>query len=223
LAKAGYEVLCAARRSDRIDQLAEEIGGRAITVDITNDADVAKLAQAAGGKVDILVNNAGGAFGLGPVATADLGDWEKMYQVNVIGTAKVTQALLPAITAAEGAIVFVTSTAADWGYEGGAGYCGAKAAERSIVESLRLESYDQPIRITEICPGMVRTPEFSLTRLGDAAKAEAVYAGVPNPLVAEDVAAAITFMATAPKHVNIDRLTIRPIAQAAQYKVYRQR
>jgi NADP-dependent 3-hydroxy acid dehydrogenase YdfG len=223
LARSGYEVLCVARRAERVESLAKEIDGRAFRADITDAGDVARLAEVAG-EVEILVNNAGGAFGLEPVANADLALWEKMYRVNVIGTARVTQALLPALVANAGVIVFVTSTAADSGYEGGAGYCGAKAAERSIVESLRLELFDKPVRVTEICPGMVHTPEFSLVRLGgDQSKADAVYAGVPDPLSADDVAAAIAFMATAPKHVNIDRLTIRPRAQAAQHKVYRER
>ncbi|MDR1711772.1 MAG: SDR family NAD(P)-dependent oxidoreductase [Propionibacteriaceae bacterium] len=221
LAAAGYHVICAARRADRLAQLADQIGGEAVPVDITDPSDVAKLAEFVGPRLDILVNNAGGAYGMEPVATADLGLWERMFQVNVIGTARVTQALLPALLAAEGVMVFVTSVAADHGYEGGAGYCGAKAAERSMVESLRLELYDQPVRIAEVVPGLVHTEEFSLVRLGDQAKADAVYEGVPDPLTAADVAEAIAFMATTEKHVNIDRLTIRPRAQAANYKVFR--
>lgn len=222
LAEAGYRVLCAARRLDRITALADEIGGTAVACDVTSDADVAELAQAVGGSLDVLVNNAGGAFGLEPVANADVSAWEQMYSVNVVGTTRVTKALLPALVAAEGIIVFVTSTAADLPYEGGAGYCGAKAAERMVAGALRLELFDQPVRITEICPGMVRTDEFSLTRFGgDQSRADAVYAGVPEPLVAEDVAEAITWMATRPTHVNIDRVTIRPRAQAAQHKVHR--
>jgi len=222
LAEAGYRVLCAARRLDRITALADEIGGTAVACDVTSDADVAELAQAVGGRLDVLVNNAGGAFGLEPVANADVSAWEQMYAVNVVGTTRVTKALLPALVAAEGIIVFVTSTAADLPYEGGAGYCGAKAAERMVAGALRLELFDQPVRITEICPGMVRTDEFSLTRFGgDQSRADAVYAGVPEPLVAEDVAEAITWMATRPTHVNIDRVTIRPRAQAAQHKVHR--
>lgn len=222
LAEAGYRVLCAARRLDRITALADEIGGTAVACDVTSDADVAELAQAVGGRLDVLVNNAGGAFGLEPVANADVSAWEQMYAVNVVGTTRVTKALLPVLVAAEGIIVFVTSTAADLPYEGGAGYCGAKAAERMVAGALRLELFDQPVRITEICPGMVRTDEFSLTRFGgDQSRADAVYAGVPEPLVAEDVAEAITWMATRPTHVNIDRVTIRPRAQAAQHKVHR--
>lgn len=222
LAAEGFEVICAARRVDRIAALAAEIGGRSIACDVTSEADVTALAAAVGDRLDVLVNNAGGAFGQEPVAKADIDAWQKMYAVNVIGTERVTRALLPALVEAHGAIVFVTSVAADGPYEGGAGYCGAKAAERMIAGTLRLEFFDQPVRITEISPGMVHTPEFSLTRYdGDQAKADAVYAGVPNPLTADDVAEAITWMATRPAHVNIDRLTIRPVAQPAQHKVFR--
>ena len=222
LAAAGFEVICVARRTERIEALATEIGGRALTCDITSDADVAALAEAVGGRLDVLVNNAGGAFGLSPVASADIAEWDRMYQLNVLGTERVTRALLPAIVEAHGAVVFVTSTAAESAYEGGAGYCGVKAAERMLAGALRLEFYDKPVRITEISPGMVHTEEFSLVRLGgDQAKADAVYAGVPDPLVADDVAEAIVWMATRPAHVNIDRLVIRPVAQAANHKTYR--
>lgn len=222
LAHAGFEVICVARRTERIEALAAEIGGRALTCDITSDADVAALAEAVGGRLDVLVNNAGGAFGLSPVANADIAEWDRMYQLNVLGTERVTRALLPAIVEAHGAVVFVTSTAAESAYEGGAGYCGVKAAERMLAGALRLEFYDKPVRITEISPGMVHTEEFSLVRLGgDQAKADAVYAGVPDPLVADDVAEAIVWMATRPAHVNIDRMVIRPVAQAANHKTYR--
>ena len=222
LAAAGFEVICAARRADRIESLAAEIGGRAVACDVTSADEVAALAASIGDRLAVLVNNAGGAFGQEPVAAADTDAWERMYAVNVIGTERVTRALLPALVAARGAIVFVTSVAADGPYEGGAGYCGAKAAERMIAGTLRLEFFDQPVRITEISPGMVHTEEFSLTRYGgDQDRADAVYEGVPNPLRAEDVAEAITWMATRPEHVNIDRLTIRPVAQPAQHKVFR--
>ncbi len=222
LAPLGFHVFCVARRADRIRSLAEEIGGTAVACDITDPGDVSRLSETVGTQLDVLVNNAGGALGLELVADADLTAWEEMYRVNVLGTAQVTQNFLPALTASEGVAVFVTSTAADAGYEGGAGYCGAKAAERSMVESLRLELVDRPVRICEISPGMVRTEEFALTRFGgDAERAESVYEGVPNPLTADDVAEAIAFMATRPAHVNIDRLTIRPRAQAAQFKVHR--
>ncbi len=222
LAAAGFEVICAARRLDRIEALAAEIGGQAIACDITVQDDVDALSAAVGGRLAVLVSNAGGALGLEPVAAADLGAWEQMYTTNVLGTERVTKALLPALVAAHGVVVFVTSTAADAAYEGGAGYCGVKAAERMIAASLRLEFYDQPVRVTEISPGMVATEEFGLTRFGgDQAKADAVYAGVAEPLVAADVAEAITWIATRPEHVNVDRLVIRPVAQAANHKVHR--
>lgn len=222
LAASGYKVICAARRVDRIEQLAREIDGEAVACDVTSPSDVERLARHVGDSLDVLVNNAGGALGLEPVAEADLAAWETMMATNVFGTTRVTKALLPALIAAEGVIVFVTSTAADWGYEGGAGYCAAKAGERSVVEALRLELVAQPVRVTEICPGMVHTDEFALTRFGgDQGRADSVYQGVAEPLTAEDVAEAITWMATRPAHVNIDRMTIRPRAQAAQYKVHR--
>jgi NADP-dependent 3-hydroxy acid dehydrogenase YdfG len=222
LAAEGFSVICAARREDRISALAEEIGGRAVACDVTDRAAVARLAEQAGEDVALLINNAGGAVGLEPVADADLDAWQTMYSANVIGAAAVTKAFLPTLIKNEGQVIFVTSTAADGGYEGGAGYCGAKAAERAIVQSMRLELVDQPVRIAEVSPGMVRTEEFSLTRFGgDQEKADKVYAGVDHPLVAEDIADVIGWIATRPPHVNIDRITVRPRAQAAQHKVHR--
>lgn len=222
LASEGFRVVCAARRFDRVHDLAAEIDGVALTCDITDPDDVAMLAEYVGEKLDLLVNNAGGALGLEPVEGADLGQWTSMYENNVVGTARVTQALLPALEKTEGTIIFVTSIAADGAYEGGAGYNGAKAAERMIAGALRLELCGRPVRICDIAPGMVHTEEFSLTRFdGDQARADAVYAGVPSPLIAEDVADAIAWVATRPSHVNIDHLTIKPRSQAAPHKVHR--
>ncbi|MCI1748835.1 MAG: SDR family oxidoreductase [Acidipropionibacterium sp.] len=222
LAADGWTVICAARRADRIEALADEIGGRAVVCDVTSEESVAGLAEAAGPELDLLVNNAGGAIGQEPVEQADLGAWETMYRTNVLGTARVTQALLPALEAARGTIVFVTSTAADAAYEGGAGYNAAKSGERMIAEAMRLELFDRDVRICEICPGMVRTEEFSLNRFGgDRSRADQVYAGVPEPLTADDVAECVRWIAGLPHHVNIDRMTVRPRAQAAQHKVYR--
>lgn len=222
LASDGYQVVCAARRLDRIQALASKIGGVAVRCDVTSDADVAHLVEAVGERCDLLVNNAGGAIGLEPVSDADVDAWERMYAVNVLGSARVTKALLPAVVRAEGTVVFVTSVAADGGYELGAGYCGVKAAERSIVQAMRLELCGEPVRVCEIVPGLVHTDEFSLTRFGgDQAKADAVYAGVPGPLVADDIADCISFVATRQAHVNIDRLVVRPRAQAAQHKLFR--
>jgi NADP-dependent 3-hydroxy acid dehydrogenase YdfG len=223
LAGAGYHVFCAARRAERIEALAAEIGGTAVVTDVTSQQSVEDLAAVVGERLDVLVNNAGGAFGLAPVAQADTDDWRRMYDVNVIGLMQVTRALLPALVASgAGAIVNVGSTAGRIAYEGGAGYTAAKHGTKVVTETLRLELWDQPVRVMEIAPGMVRTEEFSLVRFeGDEARAEAVYEGVAEPLVAEDIADAITWMVTRPAHVNVDSLVIKPRAQAAQHKVYR--
>ena len=222
LAAQGFRVFCAARRFDRVHDLAADIDGVAVGCDITDADEVALLAEAVGPRLDLLVNNAGGAVGQEPVAEADLDAWATMYQTNVLGTGRVTKALLPALLAAQGTVVFITSTAAESAYEGGAGYNAAKAGERMLAGALRLELCGQPVRVCEIAPGMVHTEGFSLTRFhGDQAKADAVYDGVPDPLVADDVADAIAWMATRPAHVNIDRLVIRPRAQAANHKVFR--
>ena len=222
LAAEGFEVVCAARRADRIDALAAEIGGRAVVCDVTSADDVAALATAVGQRCDLLVNNAGGALGADPVAEADLEQWRMMYEVNVIGVVAVTKALLPALVASEGQIVVMGSTAGQVAYEGGGGYVAAKFAVRSVVDTLRLELWDQQVRVCEIAPGMVRSEGFSLTRFaGDQAKADAVYAGVAQPLTAGDIADCVAWVATRPAHVNIDRMIVRPRAQAAQHKVHR--
>ena len=163
---ADFRVVVAARRADRIQALADEIGGRAVACDITDAAQVAALADSIGDRLDLLVNNAGGALGQEPVADADIEAWIDMYDKNVIGTVRVTKALLPALRTAGGTIVFVTSVAADGPYEGGAGYCGAKAAERMIAGSMRLELVGEPIRICEVVPGMVMTGTTSQMRIG---------------------------------------------------------
>ena len=223
LAREGFHVYCAARRTDRIEALAAEIGGTAVACDVTDPDSVAALAAAVGDRLDVLVNNAGGAFGAGPVAQADSDEWRRMYEVNVIGLMQVTRALLPALLASgDGVVLNVGSTAGRTAYEGGGGYTAAKHGTKVVNETLRLELYDQPVRVMEIAPGMVRTDEFALTRFGgDQEKADAVYAGVDAPLVADDVADAITWMVTRPAHVSIDELVIRPKAQAAQHKVHR--
>lgn len=223
LAAEGFEVVCAARRRERIEALAAEIGGRAVVCDVTDAAAVAALAEAIEGPIGVLVNNAGGAFGASTVAEADPEEWRRMYDVNVIGLMQVTRALLPALLRdGAGVIVNVGSTAGRVAYEGGGGYTAAKHGTKVVSETLRLELYDQPVRVCEVAPGMVRTDEFALVRFGgDRDKAEAVYAGVPDPLTADDVADAIAWVATRPAHVNIDSLVIRPRAQAAQHKVHR--
>ncbi|MGC4787115.1 SDR family NAD(P)-dependent oxidoreductase [Micromonospora sp. DT178] len=230
LAAEGFHVLAAARRTDRLAALVAEIeaaGGAATAVacDVTSDESVAGLATAAAalGPVTLLVNNAGGARGLDPVESGSVGDWQWMYDVNVLGTLRVTQALLPALEASgAGTIVVVSSTAGFTVYEGGGGYAAAKHAQTAIAGTLRLELCGRPVRVIEIDPGMVRTDEFGLVRFaGDAERAAAVYAGVAEPLVAEDVADCVAWCATRPQHVNVDRLVVRPLAQAAQHKVHR--
>jgi NADP-dependent 3-hydroxy acid dehydrogenase YdfG len=223
LAAAGYHVFCAARRTERVAALAREISGTAVTCDVTSPESVAGLAHAVGDTLNVLVNNAGGAFGMTPVADADPDDWRRMYEVNVLGLLNVTRALLPALRASgDGLIVNVGSTAGRGAYEGGGGYTAAKHGTKVVTETLRLELVGEPIRISEIAPGMVQTDEFAVVRFGgDRERAAAVYAGVPDPLVAEDVADAIAWIATRPPHVNIDELVIKPRAQAAQHKVHR--
>jgi len=224
LAAEGFDVVVAARRMDRLTALAEEIGGRAMSVDLTDPASVEAFAAALD-RVDVLVNNAGGAFAANRVDAADLDSWARTYEVNVLGTVRLTKALLPALRASgAGDVLFVSSTAALASYEGGASYTSAKHGVHTLAETLRLELVDQPVRITLVAPGMVRTEEFSLTRFGgDRERADAVYAGVPEPLVAEDVADAIVWMATRPAHVNIDLLVVKPRVQAAPHKVHRER
>ena len=223
LAAEGFHVVCAARRTDRIEALAAEIDGTAVTCDVTDRESVAHLADRVGGSLDVLVSNAGAAFGADPVATADPDDWRAAYDVNVLGALHVTQALLPALRASgDGVLVVMGSTAGRVAYEGGGSYTSAKHATRVLAETLRLELCGEPVRVCEIAPGMVRTEEFSLGRFGgDQQRADAVYAGVPDPLVAEDVADAVAWVVTRPSHVNIDELVIRPRAQAAQHKVHR--
>ena len=214
LAAQGFHVVAAARRSDRIERLADELGGTAVVVDVTDDASVADLAARLH-RVDVFINNAGGAKGLTPVAEADLDDWRWMWETNVIGTLRVTRALLPKLVASgDGLIVTVTSIAALEVYDGGAGYTAAKHAQGALHRTLRGELLGKPVRLTEIAPGAVQT-EFSLVRFaGDTQRAEAVYAGI-TPLSAGDVAEVIGFVASRPAHVNIDQIVIRPRDQAS--------
>lgn len=220
----GWDVVATARRGDRLAALAQETGASTIVADVTDDADVARLAQevADGGPLDALVNNAGGAFGLDPVESADLDHWRQMYELNVLGTLRVTQALLPQLREDGGGdIVVVTSTAAHGTYEGGAGYVAAKHGERMLATTLRWEILGEPIRIIEIAPGAVATEEFSMVRFdGDTERAAAVYAGY-EPLVADDIADAIAWTLGRPAHVNIDLLVVRPRAQASNNRIVR--
>lgn len=228
LAEAGYQVVLAARRPDRLAEVAERIegfGGTATVhqLDVTDRAAVDELAESLD-RCDVLVANAGGAVGADTVADSSADDWLAMYDVNVLGILHITQALLPKlIDSGAGTIVLMGSTAGLISYEGGGGYVVAKHGTHAIAETLRLELYDQPVRIIEIAPGMVKTAEFAVNRYrGDADKAAAVYAGVKEPLTDADVAEAVVWSVTRPAHFNVDLLVIRPRAQAAQYKVHRE-
>ncbi|MGA6155984.1 SDR family NAD(P)-dependent oxidoreductase [Stenotrophomonas sp. NPDC087984] len=229
LAAAGFRVILAARRKERVDALAAELTeaghqAEAYVLDVTDRAAVESFAAALD-RCDVLVNNAGGAIGAEPVATADPADWRAMYEVNVVGVLQVTQALLPALTASgDGTIVVLSSTAGHVAYEGGGGYVAAKHGAHAIAATLRLELCGEPVRVIEIAPGMVRTDEFAVNRFrGDEAQAAAVYEGVAEPLTADDVADTVEWAVTRPSHVNIDMMVIRPRAQAAQHKVHRER
>jgi NADP-dependent 3-hydroxy acid dehydrogenase YdfG len=227
LRASGWEVVAVARREERLRALAEETGAEVVVADVTSEADVAALRDrlAATGGIHALVNNAGGAKGLASVEESDLDDWAWMFEVNVLAVKRVTSALLPLLR--RGAqqrgvadIVNVTSIAGHVAYAGGGGYNAAKFAAHALTEVLRLELNGEPIRVIEVAPGMVRTDEFALVRFGgDRARADAVYEGVPEPLVAEDIAAVIADAVLKPRHVDLDLIVVKPVAQAAPYRL----
>ncbi|MEX5259606.1 SDR family oxidoreductase [Kocuria sp. CPCC 205263] len=228
LRRSGWTVYAVARRAERLEALARETGAVPAPCDITSDADVEALRDQVleeQGRVDALLNISGGARGTDRVAEASTEDWEWMYQVNVLGTMRLTRAFLPALRAnGEGTVLNLTSLAAHRAYEGGGGYNAAKFAERAMTEALRLEEAEHNVRVVEIAPGLVHTPEFSLNRLGgDQEAAEKVYAGVDKPLTAEDVAQVCAFAVNLPHHVDLDTVTIKPVAQAAPHKLIRGR
>ncbi|HET7119878.1 MAG TPA: SDR family NAD(P)-dependent oxidoreductase [Solirubrobacterales bacterium] len=220
LAADGHRVVLGARRLERLQSVAEEVGGEAHPLDVTDPDSVeefaAKIASA-----DILVNNAGGALGLDHLAAADEERWRWMFEANVMGTMRMTRALLPKlIDSGDGHVVTVTSIAAFETYRGGSGYAAAKHGQRAAMRALRLELLGQPIRLTEVAPGMVET-EFSLVRFGgDQEAADRVYEGV-EPLRAEDVAECIRWALAQPEHVNVDEIVVRPRAQATATEVHR--
>jgi short-subunit dehydrogenase len=225
LAKNGYTVIAGARRLDRLEQLSAADSNIEIhQLDVTDQASVDNFVMTVVGReVDLLVNNAGGAFDSSSVLDSDPEVWAKSYEVNVIGSVRMTKALAPSmIKAGKGHIVIISSTAGHVAYENGGSYVAAKFAERSLANTLRLELNGTPIRVTEIAPGMVKTDEFALVRnAGDSAKAAKVYEGVESPLTAEDIAESIYWSTSVPAHVNIDSIVIRPVAQAANHKVFR--
>jgi NADP-dependent 3-hydroxy acid dehydrogenase YdfG len=220
LAAAGFTVVLGARRLDRCAAIAAEIDGIALRLDVTDQQSVDAFAAAVP-TCRLLVNNAGGARGLEPVAEADVAAWQWMFETNVLGTLRTTRALLPALLASgDGHVVTVTSVAGAEIYDGGAGYCGAKHAQSVLHRTLRGELLGQPVRLTEVLPGLVET-EFSLVRFGgDAQRAAEVYRGL-TPLRAEDVADVIAFAATRPAHVNLDQIVVKARDQATATRVHR--
>lgn len=225
----GWDVVGVARREDRLAALAAETGASAIACDLTDASAVEALVGELenSGPVHALVQVAGGARGTDRIEDASVDDWQWMFDANVLASQRLVAGLLPLLrrsAAADGHAdaIFVTSTAAQTAYAGGAGYNAAKAAEGMLVKVLRQELNGEPIRVVEVAPGMVHTEEFTLNRLGgDSVAAEAVYAGVDAPLVADDVADVIAYALESPGHVNLDLITMRPVAQSAQHLLAR--
>jgi len=225
----GWQVVAVARRSERLQALAAQTGAVAFVADVTNQVQVDALTEFLRelGPIHALINNAGGAFGFATVEASDPEDWVRMFDVNVVGSKRVTSALLPLLRAGiapgfSASILMITSIAGHIAYEGGGGYNAAKFAQHAMTAVLRLELAGEPIRVIEVAPGMVKTEEFALVRFdGDQAKANAVYENVEDPLSAEDVAAAIVHAVELPPFVNLDLVTIKPVAQAAPHKVIR--
>ncbi|WP_426226121.1 SDR family oxidoreductase [Pseudarthrobacter sp. DSP2-3-2b1] len=224
LTAQGWTVFAVARRAERLAALEAETGAVAIPADIAEDDDVARLlarVTEAGG-ADTLINIAGGARGADQVGDANTEDWEWMYRVNVLGTMKITRAFLPMLRATgEGTVLNLTSTAGLVAYEGGAGYNAAKFAQHALTGALRLEEAENNIRVIEVAPGLVHTEEFALNRLGSQQAAAKVYQGVEKPLTGADVAEVVRYAVSAPHHVNLDQIVIRPVAQAANHKLIR--
>ena len=220
LAGAGYRVVAAARRLDRLQALATEIGGEARRLDVTDPHSVAELAAGIE-QLDLLVNNAGGALGLDPVEQSDDERWRIMWETNVLGLMRMTRALLPAMRAAGGGhVINVGSVSGFEVYTGGGGYTSVKHAARAVTQTLRIELLGEPIRITEINPGLVET-EFALVRFdGDRKRAASTYQGM-TPLTGDDVAQCIVWAAGRPTHVNIDEIVVRPLDQATVTHIHR--
>ncbi len=221
LAGEGFQLVLGARRLERLEEVAAEIGGEALALDVTDTGSVEEFCSRVS-RCDVLVNNAGGALGLAPLAEADEEQWLRMYEANVMGTMRMTRALLPAlIESGDGHVVTVTSIAGFESYRGGSGYIAAKHAQRSLLRNLRLELLGRPVRVTEVAPGMVET-EFSLVRFGgDEEAARRVYAGM-RPLSAADVAECIRWAVAQPSHVNVDEIVVRPRDQATATEVHRE-
>jgi len=216
LGRHGYRIIAGARRVERLARVAGE-EGVAMRLDVTDEQSVKDFVaeiKRRFGRIDVLVNNAGGALGLNPIEKAIDDEWIGMWQTNVLGLMWMTRACLPLLRKARhGHIVNIGSIAGFETYKGGGGYTAAKHAVRAISRTLRLELNGEPIRVTEVAPGLVET-EFSLVRFhGDRKAAKEPYAGI-KPLTAEDIADCVVFAVTRPPHVDIDEIVVRPVAQA---------
>jgi NADP-dependent 3-hydroxy acid dehydrogenase YdfG len=220
LTSEGFRVVIGARRVERLKEVAEPLGALALPLDVTDTASVETFAAQVP-VCHVLINNAGGALGFAPIAEADEEQWLWMYNANVLGTMRMTRAFLPKLVASgDGHVVNVSSVAGFEAYEGGAGYTTAKHAETVMTTTLRWELLGQPVRVTEVDPGMVQT-EFSLVRFaGDRERAAKVYEGI-TPLTPGDVADCIAWAVTRPEHVNIDRIVVKPRDQASVSKFFR--
>jgi NADP-dependent 3-hydroxy acid dehydrogenase YdfG len=220
LAKEGFNVVLGARRLDRLREVADATGGRAIELDVTDPTSVDRFVAEVP-ECRVLVNNAGGAAGLDPIESSSDADWQWMFETNVLGTVRTTRALLPALEASgDGHVVMMGSVAGIEPYPGGGGYNAAKFGVRAFTQVLRLELLGRPIRITEVDPGMVET-EFSVVRFrGDTARAAKVYEGV-DALSADDVADCVAFAVTRPAHVNLDQIVVTSRDQALARTIHR--
>ena len=225
LAENGYHVIAAARRIDKLQELAKSNSEiEAIVLDVTNQKSVDSLAEHVAGKpVAVLINCAGGAFDFDPVTESDPEIWQKTFDINVVGAVRMVKAITPLFREhRKGHIVLITSTAAHRTYENGGSYAAAKFGEASLVDTLRLELNGEPIRVTEIAPGIVKTEEFAKIRYkGNTEAAAKIYEGIEKPLIADDVAEAIRWVVMLPDHFNVDSMMIKPLAQAVSHKVYR--
>lgn len=229
LVASGWSVVGLARRAERLAALAAETGCEVFVGDVTDEKDVAALADfvRGSGGVSAVINNAGLAIGIDPVAVASADDWARMFEVNVLGTQRIIKAFVPilreqSLERGVADIVAVSSTAAFVSYEGGGGYNATKSGVHAMLGALRLELSGEPIRVIEVAPGMVKTAEFTLNRLGgDADRAHSLYEGVEAPLTADDVAEVIRYAVSLPGHVNLDLIQLKPVAQAAPHKLHR--
>lgn len=219
LVRDGHRVIATARRADRLQALAAELGAALLPfpLDITDAAAVAALPASlpeAWRDVDVLINNAGLALGLSPAWEAKMSDWDTMVATNVSGVLHATRALLPGMVARDrGHVINIGSTAGTYPYPGGHVYGASKAFVAQFSLNLKADLVGTGVRVTDLEPGLVGGSEFSAVRFGDAERAKAVYAGT-TPLSPEDIAEAVSWVLHLPAHMNINRMEMMPTCQA---------